>query len=45
MQGIKNREISRLNRSRIYGMVRTMFIEIGSNFTKDKRLRKKEGKR
>ena len=42
MQGIKNREISRLNRSRIYGMVRTMFLEIGNNFTKEKRLRKKE---
>ena len=27
--GIKNREISRLNRSRIYGMVRTMFLSIG----------------
>lgn len=42
MQGIKNREISRLNRSRIYGMVRAMFIEIGKNFTKEKRIRKKE---
>lgn len=36
MIGIKNREISRLNRSRIYGMVRTMFIGIGKNFVKDK---------
>lgn len=27
--GIKNREISRLNRTRIYGMVRQMFLHIG----------------
>jgi len=27
--GIKNREISRLNRSRIYGMVRQIFMQIG----------------
>lgn len=32
MLGIKNREISRLNRSRIYGMVRTIFLTIGENF-------------
>ena len=42
MQGIKNREISRLNRSRIYGMVRLMFLEIGKNYVKEKKLRKKE---
>ena len=30
--GIKNREISRLNRCRIYGMVRSMFTLIGKNF-------------
>ena len=42
MTGIKNREISRLNRSRIYGMVRQMFLTIGNNFTKSKLLRKKE---
>ena len=42
MQGIKNREISRLNRSRIYGMVRSMFLGISKNFVKEKRLRKKE---
>ncbi|HOM03239.1 MAG TPA: phosphoenolpyruvate synthase [Acetivibrio sp.] len=35
MQGIKNREISRLNRSRIYGMVRTIFLTIGSNMVKE----------
>lgn len=33
MLGIKNREISRLNRSRIYGMVRTIFLTIGENFS------------
>lgn len=31
--GIKNREISRLNRSRIFGMVRTMFLRLGEIFT------------
>lgn len=35
MCGIKNREVSRLNRSRIYGMVRTMFLAIGKNLVKD----------
>lgn len=29
MNGIKNREISRLNRSRIYGMVRSMVLRLG----------------
>ena len=38
MLGIKNREISRLNRSRIYGMVRSMFLEMGKNFVKEKKL-------
>ena len=33
--GIRNREISRLNRSRIYGMVRRIFITIGENLHKD----------
>ncbi len=42
MQGIKNREISRLNRSRIYGMVRSMFLGIGKNLVKERKLRKKE---
>lgn len=28
--GIKNREISRLNRSRLYGMVRSIFLEIAN---------------
>ena len=38
MKGISNREISRLNRCRIYGMVRSMFILIGKNLYKEKRL-------
>ena len=42
MIGIKNREISRLNRSRIYGMVRTMFLHIGKNLVKEKRIDKQE---
>jgi pyruvate,water dikinase len=29
--GIKNRESSRLNRARLYGMVRTIFLTIGKN--------------
>lgn len=29
MNGIKNREISRLNRSRIFGMVRSMLLKLG----------------
>lgn len=33
--GIKNREISRLNRSRVYGMVREMILLIGNNLVKD----------
>ncbi|HOA96217.1 MAG TPA: phosphoenolpyruvate synthase [Acetivibrio saccincola] len=35
MLGIKNREISRLNRSRIYGMVRSIFFSIGNNLVKE----------
>ncbi len=31
MLAIGNREISRLNRSRVYGMVRTLFLTIGKN--------------
>lgn len=31
-QGIKNREISRLNRSRIFGMVREIFLTLGEKF-------------
>ena len=42
MFGIKNREISRLNRSRIYGMVREMFRQIGSNLERYNLIDKKE---
>ncbi len=35
MIGIKNREISRLNRSRIYGMVRSLFLVFGNNLYKE----------
>ena len=38
MLGIKNREISRLNRSRIYGMVRTMILGISNNLVKGNKL-------
>lgn len=30
--GIRNREISRLNRSRIYGMIRGIFLAVGESF-------------
>ena len=33
--GISNREISRLNRSRIYGMVREIVLSLGRNFCKE----------
>jgi pyruvate,water dikinase len=33
--GIKNRETSRLNRSRIYGMIRAIFLTIGNNLYED----------
>lgn len=36
MLGIQNREISRLNRCRIYGMVRSIFLSIGANFHNDR---------
>ncbi|MBE5936194.1 MAG: phosphoenolpyruvate synthase [Lachnospiraceae bacterium] len=35
MQGIKSRESSRLNRSRIYGFVRSIFTQIGRNMHRD----------
>ena len=35
-KGIKNREISRLNRSRIFGMVRLIFLKLGEIFVKEK---------
>lgn len=36
MTGIKNRELSRLNRSRIFGMVRTIFLSFAENFKEQK---------
>lgn len=42
MIGIKNREISRLNRSVIYGMVRSIFLAIGNNLVKENKIEKKE---
>lgn len=36
--GIKNREISRLNRSRIFGMVRSMFQTMGKNLAKENKI-------
>jgi len=35
MSGISNRETSRLNRSRIYGMVRCIFLSIADNFKRE----------
>lgn len=42
MLGIKNREISRLNRSRIYGMIRSIFLIMGNNLVKEGILERKE---
>lgn len=42
MAGIQNREISRMNRSRIYGMIRTIFLTFGSNFVKEGILQEKK---
>jgi len=39
--GIMNREISRLNRTRIYGMVRSMFLRAGEIFYESGKLRDK----
>ncbi|MBR6695555.1 MAG: phosphoenolpyruvate synthase [Oscillospiraceae bacterium] len=39
--GIMNREVSRLNRTRIYGMVRSMFLRAGDIFYEDKKIREK----
>ena len=36
--GIKNREKSRLNRSRLYGMMRAMMLKVGENLTEARRL-------
>jgi len=40
--GIRNREISRLNRSRMYGMVRTIYLGIAKNMVKAKVLEREE---
>ncbi len=39
--GIMNREVSRLNRTRIYGMVRSMFLRAGEIFSEDKKIENK----
>lgn len=39
--GIMNREVSRLNRTRIYGMVRSMFLRAGEIFYNDKKIAEK----
>ncbi|MBP0960213.1 MAG: phosphoenolpyruvate synthase [Oscillospiraceae bacterium] len=39
--GIMNREVSRLNRTRIYGMVRSMFLRAGEIFYEDKKITEK----
>lgn len=39
--GIMNREVSRLNRTRIYGMVRSMFLRAGEIFYEDKKIKEK----
>ena len=36
MVGIQNRELSRLNRSRIFGMVRSIFLSFAENFMKQR---------
>ena len=41
-RGIKNREISRLNRSRIFGMVRSMFLRIGEILYNEKKIDNKK---
>lgn len=40
--GLKNREISRLNRSRIFGMVRTMFLRLGEIYQQQKLIENKK---
>ncbi len=34
-KGIFNRELSRMNRTRLYGLARTIFLKIGNNFSID----------
>lgn len=40
--GIYNREISRLNRTKIFGLARTIFLKIGEILTNENKLEKKE---
>ncbi len=40
--GIKNREKSRLHRARLYGMMRSMMLQIGENMTASGQLAKRE---
>lgn len=40
--GIRNREKSRLNRSRLYGMMRTLALRMGENLCRQKRLAQPE---
>lgn len=42
MLGISNREISRLNRSRVYGIVRKLFLAIGKNMRDAGQIENKE---
>ena len=39
--GIKNREISRMNRSRLYGLIREIFLKIGESLVQSNRLEDK----
>ena len=40
--GIRNRERSRLHRSRLYGMMRTLVLKAGENLQKEGRIQKRE---
>lgn len=40
--GIKNREISRMNRSRIFGLTRDIFLKIGKLFVEQNKLKERE---
>ena len=40
--GIKNREISRLSRSKLYGVMRSIVLNIGRNFVRENRIKDKK---
>lgn len=40
--GIRNREQSRLNRSRLYGMMRTLVLQMGTNLQREGRIEERE---